>query len=58
MLEGSRYGIEHVNSGHFAISFPDGNRHKKLQEHLIKLQKFALSKYPEWYVENKSRNYK
>jgi hypothetical protein len=44
--------------GHFSISFPDGNRHNRLQAHLEQLTEFAALQAPEWAVENRSRNYR
>jgi hypothetical protein len=56
--QGYKYGIEHINEGHFCISFPSGNSHKDLQAHLDFLTAFAESRNPKWYVENRSRKYK
>ena len=56
-LQGKRYSIEVFAGGHFLISFPCGNRHSKLQEHLEVLKEFAKKQNPEWAVENKSRKY-
>ena len=57
-LEGYRYRIEMFADGHFSISFPDGNRHNRLQAHLEQLTEFAALQDPEWAVENRSRNYR
>ena len=56
--DGERYPIEAIEAGTFAIHFPAGKTHGKLQEHLNMLTKYAKSREPIWYVENRSRKYK
>lgn len=57
-LDGKKYSIELVNNGSFCISFPDGNRHSKLQQHLEILTEFIEKEKPKWYIENNSKKYK
>ena len=57
-IDGYRYEIEMFAGGHFSIGFPSKNRHKKLQDHLEQLTRFAAEQNPEWSVENRSRNYR
>ena len=40
-LEGYRYSIKMLASGHFSIASPNGNRHNRLQSHLKQLIEFA-----------------
>ena len=49
-LEGRRYTIDHVEGGCFCIHFPNGHRHKSLQDHFVRLTAFAESRDPKWYV--------
>jgi len=56
--EGKQYPIELFERGHFSISFPAGNRHARLQEHLDTLKAFAASRDPKWAIENRSKKYR
>ena len=56
-LDGKRYDIEMFASG-FAIHFPCGHRHSKLQDDVDQLEEFASQRDPVWCVENRSRKYK
>ncbi|MGY6519325.1 MAG: hypothetical protein ACXIUZ_11505 [Lysobacteraceae bacterium] len=56
-IDGYRYGIESMGDGRFTISFPGGNRHRRLQAHLTALPQLAAGKSPKWCVEDRSKNH-
>lgn len=52
-VDGTKYEIEHIERGHFAIHFPGAGRTAS-QAHLDALHTYATRQVPRWYVENKS----
>jgi hypothetical protein len=52
-IDGTKYGIEHIDSGHFAIHFPSTGQ-AAIQAHLDALHSYATLQVPKWYVENRS----
>ncbi len=52
-VDGTKYFIEHIEQGHFAIHFP-GDFQVASQSHLDALQSYAMRQVPRWYVENHS----
>jgi hypothetical protein len=52
-VDGTKYFIEHIEQGHFAIHFPGGVQVAH-QSHLDALQSYAGRQVPRWYVENRS----
>ena len=52
-IDGTKYEIEHIERGHFAIHFPGMGRTAS-QAHLDALHSYATRQVPKWYVENSS----